>query len=142
MGILIPHPKCKDFFRIYPDPIILKFITVNTKNTELISQNVNGILKSLKRRSFYNALKVVSEIENITEQNEILQILYSVATYSENNHSTNLLKLWIEDIYVKKTINNNQFIQRDSYNLKYTYNITIKLGFEYKAPPIKKEPLW
>jgi len=70
------------------------------------------------------------------------KFLYSVSTYSENNHSTNLLKLWIEDIYVKKTINNNQFIQRDSHNLKYTYNIIIKLGFEYKAPPIKKEPLW
>lgn len=142
MTKLIPHPKCKDLGGIYPDPIIFKFIRINTKNTELISQHINETLKSLKGRSFYNAVKIVSEIENTTEQNEILQILYSVATYSENNHSTNLLTLWIEDIYIKKKLNNNQFINKDSGNLKYSYNVIIELGFEYEAPPIKKEPLW
>ena len=117
-------------------------MTINTKNTRLVSQEANKTLKSLRRRSFYRAVEIVSEIENITERNSILQILYSVATYGENNHSINLLKLWIDDIYVRKTVNTNQFIDRNYKNLQYTHNIIIKFGFEYKVPPIKKEPLW
>jgi len=122
--------------------MILEFVTVNAKNTRLVSQDANKTLKSLRRRSFYKAIEIVSEIENIGERNSILQILYSVATYGENNHSINLLKLWIDDIYVKRTINTNRFIHRNYKNLQYTHNIIIKFGFEYKVPPIKKEPLW
>ena len=142
MPRLRPHPRCRDFFHIHPNPMILEFMTVNAKNTRLVSQDANKTLKSLRRRSFYKAIDIVSEIENITERNSILQILYSVAAYSENNHSINLLKLWIDDIYVKKIINTNQFIHRNYENLRYTHNIIIKLGFEYKVPPLKKEPLW
>lgn len=142
MPRLRPHPRCRDFFRINPNPMILEFMTVNAKNTRLVSQDANKTLKSLRRRSFYKAIDIVSEIENITERNSILQILYSVAAYSENNHSINLLKLWIDDIYVKKIVNTNQFIHRNYENLRYTHNIIIKLGFEYKVPPLKKEPLW
>ena len=143
MPRLKPHPRCRDFFRVHQqDPMILEFVTVSAKNTHLISQDANKTLKSLRRRSFYKAIEIVSEIESITERNSILQILYSAATYGENNHSINLLKLWIDDIYIKKTINTNQFIHRNYKNLQYTHNITIKLGFEYKVPPLKKEPLW
>jgi len=142
MAILVPHPKCQELPRVYRSPMILEFIMINAKNTQLVSKDTNKILKCLRRRSFYKALKIVSEIDNIIERNSILQILYSVATYSENNHSTNLLKLWIEDIYVKKTINTNQFIDRNVHNLNYNYNLIIKLGFQYKAPPRKKETLW
>ena len=143
MPRLRPHPRCRDFFRVQQqDPMILEFVTVSAKNTHLLSQDANKTLKSLRRRSFYKAIEIVSEIENITERNSILQILYSAATYGENNHSINLLKLWIDDIYVKKTINTNQFIHRNYKNLQYTHNIIIKLGFEYKVPPLKKEPLW
>ena len=102
MPKLRPHPRCRDFFRVYTNPMILEFMTVSAKNTHLVSQDANKTLKSLRRRSFYKAIEIVSEIENITERNSILQILYSVATYSENNHSINLLKLWIDDIYVKR----------------------------------------
>ena len=137
-----PHPRCRDFFRVHQGPMILEFVTVNAKNTRLVSQDANKTLKSLRRRSFYKAIEIVSEIENIGERNSILQILYSVATYGENNHSINLLKLWIDDIYVKKIVNTNQFIHRNYENLRYTHNIIIKLGFEYKVPPLKKEPLW
>ena len=137
-----PHPRCRDFFRVHQGPMILEFVTVNAKNTRLVSQDANKTLKSLRRRSFYKAIEIVSEIENIGERNSILQILYSVATYGENNHSINLLKLWIDDIYVKRTVNTNRFIHRNYKNLQYTHNIIIKFGFEYKVPPIKKEPLW
>ena len=76
MPRLRPHPRCRDFFRIHPNPMILEFMTVNAKNTRLVSQDANKTLKSLRRRSFYKAIDIVSEIENITERNSILQILY------------------------------------------------------------------
>ena len=87
-------------------------------------------------------IEIVSDMGNIAERNDILQILYSATIYTENNHYANLLKLWIDDIYIKKIPNYNQFLLQDSQSLKYQYNVVIKLGFEYKEPPIKKEPLW
>ena len=141
--VLIPHPKCRDFRPIHHDEIIsFKSITVNVKKICLLSQNTSMILKRFRSRSFYKSVEIVSEIENLTERNAILQILYSVATYSENNHTMNLLKLWIEDIYIKKIINTNQFINIGSQDSQCTYNITIKLASTYEAPPREKEPLW
>lgn len=145
--IMVQHPKCQDFnlFRSKNKDEatpIFEFITVNAKKTYILSQNTNIVLKRLRRRSFYKSIEIVSEIENLTERNNILQILYSVATYSENNHSINLLTLWIDNVYIKKIIKTNQFIGIGSQDLQYTYNIIITLGFEYKAPPMKKEPLW
>lgn len=119
--------------------MILESVTVTAKNNNLLSRNVIKILKSLRNRSFYKAIEIVSEIGNKVERNEILQILYAATIYTENNHYSNLLKLWIDDIYIRKIPNSNQFLSDD---LKDHYNIILKLGFEYKEPPIKKEPLW
>jgi hypothetical protein len=142
MPRLLKHPRCKDFFRASRNPMILESVTLSAKNSNLLSGNVTKILKSLRKRSFYKAIEIVSDIGNLTEQNEILQILYSATVYTENNHYANLLKLWIDDIYIKKIPNSNKFITQDSFNITYQYNVIIKLGFEYKEPPIKKEPLW
>jgi hypothetical protein len=122
--------------------MILESVTLTAKNNNLASRNVTKILKSLRKRSFYKAIEIVSDMGNIAERNDILQILYSATIYTENNHYANLLKLWIDDIYIKKIPNSNQFLLQDSQSLKYQYNVVIKLGFEYKEPPIKKEPLW
>jgi len=122
--------------------MILESVTLTAKNNNLASRNVTKILKSLRKRSFYKAIEIVSDMGNIAERNDILQILYSATIYTENNHYANLLKLWIDDIYIKKIPNSNQFLLHDSQSLKYQYNVVIKLGFEYKEPPIKKEPLW
>ena len=65
MPRLRPHPRCRDFFRVQQqDPMILEFVTVSAKNTHLVSQDANKTLKSLRRRSFYKAIEIVSEIEN------------------------------------------------------------------------------
>jgi len=142
MPRLLKHPICKDFFRASRNPMILESVTLTAKNNNLASRNVTKILKSLRKRSFYKAIEIVSDMGNIAERNDILQILYSATIYTENNHYANLLKLWIDDIYIKKIPNYNQFLLQDSQSLKYQYNVVIKLGFEYKEPPIKKEPLW
>ena len=142
MPRLLKHPRCKDFFRASRNPMILESVTLTAKNNNLASRNVTKILRSLRKRSFYKAIEIVSDMGNIAERNDILQILYSATIYTENNHYANLLKLWIDDIYIKKIPNSNQFLLHDSQSLKYQYNVVIKLGFEYKEPPIKKEPLW
>lgn len=140
--VLRPHPKCQDFPPIRQNVIFFRSTIVNVKKICLLSQSTSMILKRFRRRSFYKSVEIVSEIENLTERNAILQILYSVATYNENNHSMNLLKIWIDDIYIKKIINTNQFINVGSQDSQCNYNITIKLASEYQAPPSEKEPLW
>jgi len=142
MPRLLKHPRCKDFFRASRNPMILESITLTAKNTDLSSRNVIKVLKSLRNRSFYKAIEIISDIGNAEERNEILQILYSATIYTENNHFANLLKLWIDDISIRKVSNSNQFLTQDFQGLKDQYTIIIKLGFEYKEPPIKKEPLW
>ena len=142
MPRLLKHPRCKDFFRASRNPMILESITLTAKNTDLSSRNVIKVLKSLRNRSFYKAIEIISDIGNVEERNEILQILYSATIYTENNHFANLLKLWIDDISIRKVSNSNQFLTQDFQCLNDQYTIIIKLGFEYKEPPIKKEPLW
>mgnify|MGYP000875633953 CR=1 FL=1 len=142
MTRLLQHPRCKDFFRVSPNPMILKFVTLTTKNKNVSSQNTIKILKSLRKRSFYKAIEIVSNMTNVVEKNYILQLLYSAVTYTENNHYSNLLKLWIDDIYIKKVPKDNDFIEQTESNLKFNYYIIIILGFEYKALPTKKEALW
>lgn len=139
----IPHPICKDLPRMhFGKQVKFKFVTLTVKNNNLKSCNLNKVLKRFKKRSFYRTITVISEAKNVPELQYILQILYSVATYAENNHYVNLLKLWIDDIYVYKKVNSNKFINKKNKNLKYSYDIVIRLGFNYKNPPIKQEPIW
>jgi len=142
MPRLLKHPRCKDFFRASRNPMILESVTLTAKTNNLSSRNVIKILKSLRNRSFYKAIEIVSDIPNVAERNEILQILYAATIYTENNHYSNLLKLWIDDIYIRKIPTSNQFLTQELQSLKDQYNVIIKLGFEYKEPPVKKEPLW
>ena len=142
MPRLSKRPRCKGFFRTSKNSIMLESITLTAKSNIALSQNVIKVLKSLRKRSFYKAIEIVSGIENTAERNEILQILYSATIYSENNHYANLLKLCIDNIYIAKISNFNQFILKDSPNFKEQYNVIIQLAFEYKEPPAKKESIW
>ena len=79
---------------------------------------------------------------NVIERNYILQFLYSAVTYTENNHYANLLKLWVDDVYITKTSDSNRFINQNNQKLIGKYTIIIKIGFEYKDAPLKRESLW
>jgi len=98
--------------------MILESVTLTAKTNNLSSRNVIKILKSLKNRSFYKAIEIVSNIPNSAERNDILQILYAATIYTENNHYSNLLKLWIDDIYLRKIPNSNQFLMQELQSLK------------------------
>jgi len=142
MARLLQHPRCKDFSPFSQSSMILEYITVNAKYNNTLSLEVENLLNSLRKHSFYKAIEKVSDITNSFERTLILQIIYSAVTYAENNHYANLIKLWIDDIYIKKVPKLNRFISKNSERLEYKYFIIINLGFEYKPLPIKKESLW
>jgi len=139
---LLQHPRCKDFSPFSQSSMTLGYITINAKYENTLSPAVENFLKSLRKHSFYKAKEKVSTITNNFERTLILQIIYSAVTYAENNHYANLMKLWIDDIYIKKVQKLNRFISKNSERLEYEYFIIINLGFEYKPFPIKKESLW
>jgi len=118
--------------------MVVKYITINTKYEVRLSQNLKQVLKKLKKCSFYKSVGLLSNISNVTERNEILQILYSVVTYVENNHNANLVKLWIDDIFIENVSKINSFLNQNVEKLDDQSYIIINLGFEYKLPSVKK----
>jgi hypothetical protein len=120
----------------------IEYITIKAKYNNEITQTLQKTLKTLRKLSFYIAIDILADLSNTKERTAILQILYSAVTYAENNHYANLVKIWIDDIYIKNISKQNYFLNQSSQKLEYKYYIIIKLGFEYKAFPVKKELIW
>jgi len=119
--------------------IKMGYITFIIKCENRISQNLKTVLKNIRKRSFYKAIQLVETISKLNERNWILEILYSVATYAENNHYVNLMKLWVDDISLEKSSKFNNFLNRNFQKLDNDYHIIIKLKFEYHPFRTKKE---
>lgn len=119
--------------------IKMGYITFIIKCENRISQNLKTVLKNIRKRSFYKAIQLVETISKLNERNSILEILYSVATYAENNHYVNLMKLWVDDISFEKSSKFNNFLNRKFQKLDNDYHIIIKLKFEYHPFRTKKE---
>jgi len=144
MPKLLKHPRCKDFCfsPLSQGTLTMAYVRISAKYNFQISANVTKTLKDIRKRSFYKALENVERISNLFERNYLIEMLYSTVIYVENNHYANLLKLWIDDIYIKKVPNFNKFQNQNHETLKFHYYIILVLGFEYKDLPTKKEPLW
>ena len=101
MPKLLQHPRCKDFYfsPLSQGPLTLAYLTINAKYNNKLSLHLLKTLQNIRKRSFYKAIDILSYIANLAERNYLLQILYSAVTYAENNHSSNLLKIWVDDIY-------------------------------------------
>ena len=119
--------------------IKMGYITFIIKCENRISQNLKAVLKNIRKRSFYKAIQLVETISKLNVRNWILEILYSVATYAENNHYVNLMKLWVDDISLEKSSKFNNFLNRNFQKLDDDYHIIIKLKFEYHPFRTKKE---
>ena len=111
--------------------IKMEYINFTIKYDSKISQNLKTVLKNIRKHSFYKAIQLTENISKSNERNSILEILYSVATYVENNHCVNLMKLWIDDISFEKSSKFNNFLNQKSQKLDNDYYINIKLKFEY-----------
>jgi hypothetical protein len=142
MARLLQRNKKVSFSLKSKNPVSVESITVSAAYCNNLSPNIKKILKNLRKRSFYRAVEMVNDISNISEQNFILQIIYSAATYAENNHCANLLKLWIDEISIQKISKSNAFINQDYKNLEDNYLIIFNLSFQYKDRQVKKDLLW
>ena len=114
MPKLLQHPRCKDFYfsPLSQGPLTLAYLTINAKYNNPLSLHLLKTLQNIRKRSFYKAIDILSYIANLAERNYLLQILYSAVTYAENNHSSNLLKIWVDDIYIEKRSKVNDFIDQ------------------------------
>lgn len=143
---ILQYPINKDFSHSIKTkiktPVTIGYITISAKYEGKLSPNIKKTLQSLRKRSFYKAVEIVSDISNTVERNFILQILYSSVTYSENNNYANLLKLWVDDIFVQKISQSNHFVDQSTKKLEDNYFFVFNLGLQYKDLPVKKEPLW
>ena len=120
----------------------IEHIKINAEYNYKITQSLKRVLKTLRNRSFYMATDIISNLSNTRERNTLLQILCSAVTYAENNHYANLVKIWINNIYIRKIPKINAYFDKNSQKLDATYYIIINLAFEYKTFPVKKESIW
>jgi len=134
--------KKKSFSIVSQNSTVIGFLTINAKYNYKITQNLKKVLKNLHKCSFYKSIEILSNLSNNIERAFILQIIYSAVTYAENNHYANLLKVWVDNIYIKKVVKSNKFLKKKSEKLENDYYIILNLGFEYKAFPVKKESIW
>ena len=134
--------KKKKISVVSQNSTIIGYIKVNANYNYKITQNLKKVLKNLRKCSFYKSVEILSNLSNNIERTFILQIIYSAVTYAENNHYANLLKVWIDNINIKKVEKSNKFLNKKSGKLESDYYVILNLGFEYKAFPVKKESIW
>ena len=99
----------------------LEYITVKARYDYKITQILKKVLQTLRKRSFFIAIDILADLSNTIERNIILQILYSSVTYVENNHYANLVKIWIDDIYIKNISKPNYFLNKNYQKLEDNY---------------------
>jgi len=104
--------KKKSFSIVSQNSTVIGFLTINAKYNYKITQNLKKVLKNLHKCSFYKSIEILSNLSNNIERAFILQIIYSAVTYAENNHYANLLKVWVDNIYIKKVVKSNKFLKK------------------------------
>jgi hypothetical protein len=107
-------------------------ITFVSKDKYLFSQRIKVLFKTFRRERFHRVIKLISEIENIKERHEILNLLYSASNYIENNRYANLLNLYISEIYIKKSKSLDYSVNETLENDINQYNVIIKMVYIYK----------
>ena len=119
--------KKKIFSAVSQNSTIIGYITLNAKYDYKITQNLKKVLKNLRKCSFYKSVEILSNLSNNLERTFILQIIYSAVTYAENNHYANLLKVWVDNIYIKKVEKSNKFLDKKSEKLENDYYIILNI---------------
>lgn len=122
--------RCKNFcFSTFSQNYLtLGYVMFSVKSNVKLSDNILKVLKTIHKCSFYRSIEIISDISNLSERKYVLQIFYSAVTYVENHYPANLIKLWIDDIFIKQVAQFNNVLN----NYDFSDYITIKLGFEYR----------
>jgi len=102
------------------------------------------LLKSLEKKYFYYAIDDIlySLKSKPIKRDNLLAILYSPVISLQNDLSIDFFDIWIDKISITKPLKVNKFLTPNDLNLEPFSYITIRLLYNSKRLPKKKESLW
>lgn len=111
------------------------------KNISFIEQT---ILNSFQSKYIYYAIDDILYLlcSTSTERNNLLLLLYSPMISLHNSYSINFFDIWINNIYINYSSENNKFLLSNQKQLSSFSYITITLLYKSSSPTRKREPLW
>jgi len=131
---IILKPRRRELTLRIPEKIKTK--TFHIKCEKKLSLLAKSILQSAQYKHFYYVRDDIDSglRSNPIERDFLLQSLYSIVIFGQNNLPTNFLDIWIREIYINKIVTYNKFINQEYPNLYPDEYITINLAFGYKIP--------
>merc|ERR1711906_66502 len=108
--------------------------TFHFKSEKKLSSLTKLILQSIQFKHFYYVRDDIFYLlkSNMAERDCILQGLYSIVIYLQNNLSINFFDMWIYEVYINESLTKNKFMSQTSQNIKSYEYITIKLAYKKK----------
>lgn len=132
------YPKIELTLRF---PENLKLLTFNIKSENKLSSLAKLILQGMQFKHFYYARDDIFYLlnSNPSEQEFLLQALYSISISLQNNLSVDFFDIWISDVYINKVPLKNKFIIEPYQTLESKEYITITLAYVRKKVSIEKK---
>ena len=129
---------------LYPMQTEVTIKTFQIKYEKKLSLVAKCILNSFQNKYLYYAIDDILYLlkANLTEQENLLNILYSAVLALQNNLSINFFDIWIYEIYINEAKTKNKFLVQTISDSKPINYITIKLLYKTKVPIKKQESLW
>jgi len=126
----IPKPRIELTLQ-FPKEIETEFKTFHIKSEKKLSSLAKSILQSARRKHFYYMRDDIDYGLKSTpiERDFLLQSLYSIVIFLQNNSSVNFFNIWVYEIYINKIPTSNKFINQRSQNLDPEEYITITLFY-------------
>lgn len=106
--------------------------TFHFRSEKKLSSLTKLILQSIQFKHFYYVRDDIFYLlkSNMAERDCILQALYSIVIYLQNNLSINFFDMWIYEVYINESLTKNKFMSQTSQNIKSYEYITIKLAYK------------
>jgi hypothetical protein len=116
-------------------------VTFNIKSENKLSPLAKLILQGMQFKHFYYARDDIFYLlnSNPSEQEFLLQALYSISISLQNNLSVDFFDIWISDVYINKVPLKNKFIIEPYQTLESKEYITITLAYVTKKVSIEKK---
>ena len=112
----------------------------NIKSEPILSPLAKSILQSVQFKHFYYVRDDIDyRLKSYPmERDFLLQALFSIAIYLQNNLSINFFDMWIYEIYISKVSNSNKFLRKSYQKKEFDEYITIKLAYGIDTSQKKK----
>ncbi len=129
---------------LYPTQNEVTVKTFQIKYEKKLSVIAKLVLNSFQNKYLYYAIDDILYLvkSNLSEQENLLNILYSPVLALQNSFSINFFDIWIHEIYINEVKPTNKYLVKDFTTSKSINYITIKLLYRTKIPIKKQESLW